>query len=145
MFYLADEDVLALYVEQVGTAEALIRPELLASAVASPQATMFGEDLHPHIFSKAAALLRSIAQNQPFSDGNKRIAWLAMRVFLASNGIDVRATTQDGLQLMMRLAAHSISLDDTVCFWRNVVESGPMPTNVPILATRKGGKTAISA
>jgi death-on-curing protein len=75
LFYLADEDVRALYVEHIGQAEALMRPELLSSAVALPQATMFGEELYPHIFTKAAALLRSIAQNQPFIDGNKRIAF----------------------------------------------------------------------
>jgi len=91
MVYLSTADVLELFELHIGPRSALSRPELLESAVALPQATMFGEDLYPHIFQKAAALLRSIAQNQSFVDGNKRIAWLAMSVFLAANGIDVLA------------------------------------------------------
>jgi len=96
LYYLTVADVLELYVEHIGPQEALIRPDLLESAVALPQATMFGEELYPHAFQKSAAMLRSIAQNQAFIDGNKRIAWLAMRIFLAANGVDVRATVSSG-------------------------------------------------
>lgn len=62
MFYLTVEDVIALYAAHVGPAAALNRPDLLESAVAAPQASMFGEDLYPHVYLKAAALLRSIAR-----------------------------------------------------------------------------------
>src|SRR6266700_3965012 len=75
-----------------------------------PQATMFGEELYPHLFTKAAALLRSIAQNQAFIDGNKRIAWIATRVFLAANGIDVHVSLEEGLQLMNDLAEKKSTL-----------------------------------
>jgi death-on-curing protein len=111
MVYLSTADVLDLFELHIGPRSALSRPELLESAVALPQATMFGEDLYPHIFQKAAALLRSIAQNQSFVDGNKRIAWLAMSVFLAANGIDVLATPEDGLQLMTDLANSFANID----------------------------------
>ena len=60
MFFLDVDDVLALYAEHVGSRRQLVRPELLESAVALPQATMFGTELYPHLFQKAAALLRSI-------------------------------------------------------------------------------------
>lgn len=112
MFYLNTEDVLELYSLHVGPSEALNRPDLLESAVALPQATMFGEELYPHLFTKAAALLRSIAQNQAFIDGNKRIAWIATRVFLAANGIDVHVSLEEGLQLMNDLAEKKINLDE---------------------------------
>jgi death-on-curing protein len=105
------DDVLDLYVEHFGPREALARPELLESAVALPQATMFGEDLYPDLFLKAAAMLRSIAQNQSFLDGNKRIAWLSMRVFLALNGFNVHATVDHGLAMMIELAENRIDLD----------------------------------
>ncbi|NED04867.1 toxin, partial [Streptomyces sp. SID6648] len=36
---------------------------------------------------KAAALLHSVARNHALIDGNKRTAWLAMRVFLRFNGV----------------------------------------------------------
>ena len=84
MVYLSTADVLELFELHIGPRSALSRPELLESAVALPQATMFGEDLYPHIFQKAAALLRSIAQNQSFVDGNKRTGFVVGILFLNS-------------------------------------------------------------
>ncbi len=116
MFFLDVDDVLELYAEHVGSRRQLVRPELLESAVALPQATMFGAELYPHLFQKAAALLRSIAQNQPFLDGNKRVAWIAMRTFLAANGFDVRAGADEGLKLMIDLAERKLDVDDVAEF-----------------------------
>lgn len=64
---------------------------LVESAIASAFATGFGEDLHPTIFDKAAALLYGIAKNHGFSDGNKRVALHTMETFLYANGIDLYA------------------------------------------------------
>lgn len=116
MFFLGVDDVLELYAEHIGSRRQLMRPELLESAVALPQATMFGAELYPHLFQKAAALLRSIAQNQPFLDGNKRIAWIVTRTFLAANGFDVRADADEGLKLMIDLAERTLDVDDVAEF-----------------------------
>lgn len=112
MFFVDVDDVLELYAEHVGSRRHLVRPELVESAVALPQASMFGVELYPHLFQKAAALLRSIAQNQPFLDGNKRIAWIATRAFLAANGFGVRANAEEGLKLMTDLAERKLDVDD---------------------------------
>ena len=116
MFFLDVDDVLELYTEHLGSRRQLVRPELLESAVALPRATMLGTELYPHLFQKAAALLRSIAQNQPFLDGNKRIAWIATRAFLAANGFDVHAEVGEGLRLMIDLAARKLDVDDVAEF-----------------------------
>jgi death-on-curing protein len=62
---------------------------LLESAVARPQATFDGVDLYPDLFSKAAALMESLAGNHPFMDGNKRVAIAAASLFLRRNGYRV--------------------------------------------------------
>jgi death-on-curing protein len=116
VLYLTADNVVELYQLHVGDAGALTRRDLLESAVASPQASMFGEDLYPHVYLKAAALLRSIAQNQPFIDGNKRIAWIATRVFLAANGVIVRTTTTYGLGLVISLAEGRLDVDGVAAF-----------------------------
>lgn len=116
MFFLDVDDVLELYAEHVGSRRHLVRPELLESAVALPLATMFGAELYPHLFQKGAALLRSIAQNQPFLDGNKRIAWIATRTFLAANGFDVHAEPEEGLKMMIDLAERKLDVDDVAEF-----------------------------
>ena len=103
--------MLELYTEHIGAEAALNRPERLDSAVALPQASMFGVDLYPHVYLKAAVMLRSLVQNQSFLDGNKRIAWLATRVFLAANGVDVYASVDDGLALMIALADGQLDVE----------------------------------
>ncbi|UNS99438.1 Fic family protein [Streptomyces tubbatahanensis] len=60
---------------------------LLVSALERPRANVFGAELYPTLHEKAAALLHSVARNRALIDGNKRTAWLAMRVFLRFNGV----------------------------------------------------------
>ena len=87
-------------------------PDLLDSAAHQPYQTFGGDDLYPTPFDKAAALIRSIAENQPFVDGNKRTAWLAGRILLRANGISIKATTEEIVDLMLRLGAKTIGVED---------------------------------
>lgn len=58
----------------------------LLSAIARPQATVFGADAYPDVWTKAAALGQSLARNHPLVDRNKRTAFEAMLLFLDYNG-----------------------------------------------------------
>jgi len=64
---------------------------LLDAAIARPKATVFGLDAYPDDFTKAAALLQSLARNHALVDGNKRTAWAAAWTFLHINGIELAA------------------------------------------------------
>jgi death on curing protein len=77
---------------------------------------MFGSDLYPGLYDKAAALIRSLSQNHAFQDGNKRIAWYAGRVFLQANGIKIRATPEEAVELFERLATHQIDVPEIAAF-----------------------------
>ena len=59
---------------------------LLESAVAAPQATIFGEPIFPDLVEIAAAYLFYLCSNHPFVDGNKRVALATCLVFLDANG-----------------------------------------------------------
>lgn len=59
---------------------------LLESALARPQASVFGQDAYPDVWQKAAALMESLARNHAMVDGNKRLSWYATWVFLHVNG-----------------------------------------------------------
>ena len=75
-----------------------IRDEgLLESALSQPQATFFGELLHPTIHEQAAAYLYHIAKNHPFLDGNKRTAYGAMETFLRLNGYNLDLSNEQAL------------------------------------------------
>ncbi|MEU0486502.1 type II toxin-antitoxin system death-on-curing family toxin, partial [Streptosporangium sp. NPDC006013] len=82
---LTVEQVLDLAELAIGATPELRDLGLLDSAVHRPQASMFGQEAYPDLFTKAAALLHSLAANHPFVDGNKRVAWVATVVFLAWN------------------------------------------------------------
>ena len=85
---------------------------LLESAVHRPQATVLGQDAYPDLFTKAGALLHSLARNHPLVDGNKRLAWLATWVFLAKNGAVLDPDDDAAYQLVVDVAAGAI--DDVV-------------------------------
>jgi death-on-curing protein len=93
--YLTVEDVCRINEAEVG-------PNLLAdfglveSAVLRPQQSVMGQDAHPDIHSKAAAIFHSLANNHAFVDGNKRTAVLAVIVFYKLNGWQLEAE-QDAL------------------------------------------------
>lgn len=83
---------------------------LLASALARPAASMFGQDAYPTIDGKAAALLESLARNHPLIDGNKRTAWTLMVAFLWINGWKHKFTVDDAFELIVGVAEGRIDL-----------------------------------
>ncbi len=57
----------------------------------------------------AAAYAFGIAKAHPFSDGNKRTAFLTAAIFLGLNGRDLDATEAEVVQAMTALAAGSLT------------------------------------
>lgn len=108
MRYLTLGEVVALHravIESTGGATGLRDLPALESAIAQPRATFDDVDLHPTVTGKAAALAYSLALNHPFVDGNKRVAHAAMEVFLALNGVELRAGLDEQETLFLNLAA----------------------------------------
>lgn len=82
---------------------------LLASALARPQTTVFGEDAYPDIHTKAAALLHSLVGNHALVDGNKRLAWLATYVFLDLAGHAPIATDDEVVEFVLAVASGELT------------------------------------
>jgi death-on-curing protein len=78
---------------------------LLESALAQQRATFDGNDLHPTIVDKAAAVGFALVANHPFVDGNKRVGHAAMEVFLVLNGFEIDATVNEQERLMLDAAS----------------------------------------
>lgn len=83
---------------------------LLHSAVERPKATFQGQDLYPTIFMKAGALLQSLCMNHPFTDGNKRTAWLSAKRFLFLNAFHLQAETKDAVDFMIQVDNEKLEL-----------------------------------
>lgn len=95
--YLDLDDLIALAGRLLGDPPLIRDVGLLGSSAARPQATVFGEDAYPDLWTKAAALLHSIVKNHALVDGNKRLGWLATAVFLELNGVVVTAISNDAV------------------------------------------------
>ncbi|WAX80214.1 type II toxin-antitoxin system death-on-curing family toxin [Streptomyces sp. KMM 9044] len=85
--YIQLDEILAIARTVNGTEHSVRDMGLLVSAIERPRTNVFGTELYPTLHEKAAALLHSVARNHALIDGNKRTAWLAMRVFLRFNGV----------------------------------------------------------
>jgi death-on-curing protein len=77
---------------------------LLEAAAARPRATAFGEEAYPDLDRKAAALLHSIVTSHALVDGNKRLGWVAVRLFYRMNGTDLRVEADEAFELVVRVA-----------------------------------------
>ena len=96
---------------------------LLASAVNTPFQTFMGNDLYPSLYDKAARLCYGIANNHPFTDGNKRTALHSMYVYLIINGFDITATQQDVENMIIGVAAGNMTNTELVQWLqKNTVE-----------------------
>jgi death-on-curing protein len=59
--------------------------DLADSALHAPSAGFGDQDLYPDFVDKAAVLLVRLAKNHPLLDGNKRAAWVTLRLFIEMN------------------------------------------------------------
>lgn len=121
--YLSAEDLVELARRLLGDPPPIRDMGLLGAAAARPQASAFGEDAYPDIWTKAAALLHSLVNNHPLVDGNKRLGWLATAVFLEINDASVRAAANDAVyDLVMTIASTDLTVDDIADALRGMVQ-----------------------
>jgi death-on-curing protein len=86
--YLSVSDVLGMHavlLQRYGGAKGLRDPAALEAALFRPRTGYYAD-----ILAEAAALFESLAINHPFVDGNKRIAFAVVDVFLRINGWRLR-------------------------------------------------------
>ena len=87
--YLTPVEVMLMQrvlIERYGGAHGLRDAGALESALFRPQSGYYDD-----LVWEAAALFESLAMNHPFVDGNKRVAFAAVDVFLRVNGMRIRA------------------------------------------------------
>ena len=124
--YLDLDDLLAAADAAVGSRADVRDVGLLQAAAARPQATAFGEDAYATLDGKAAALLQLIVAGHPLVDGNKRLGWIAIRLFYRLNDADVRPTPDDAFDLLVSVASGDrrdvAEIAGTLAQWRTPPE-----------------------
>ncbi|MCW5965500.1 MAG: type II toxin-antitoxin system death-on-curing family toxin [Bryobacterales bacterium] len=80
---------------------------LLESALARPHhLAAYGD---PGFVALAASYAYGLSRNHPFIDGNKRVAFVSMAVFLELNGWTLTASQEAATDAMLRLASGALS------------------------------------
>jgi death on curing protein len=98
--YLTIAEVLAIHkqqIDQYGGIDGIRDVGLLESAVFRPQTGYYNS-----VAEEASALMESLANNHPFLDGNKRVAFAAAHTFLLVNGFDLAVDSISAFEFMMR-------------------------------------------
>lgn len=90
---------------------------LLDSATHYPQATFEKQYLQPDIYHMAAGYIYGIVKNHPFIDGNKRTGLIVAMLFLAYNGIFIKAEDEELFHLTVAIAESKISEKDVALFF----------------------------
>lgn len=95
---------------------------LLESALGMPKAAVFGQELHPTIYDKAAAYLFHIVKNHPFNDGNKRAGAFTACVFLSVNGVSVDFSDKKYEALVIEVAEGKADKEKIAKFFETSVK-----------------------
>ena len=110
--WIGRDMVLAIHdmqIAQHGGLDGINDDNLIESALARPQQlNVYGEP-PPDVFDLAASYGFGFTKNHGFSDGNKRTGWILARLFLLDNGITIKYTAQEAIQVMLGIAAGSVS------------------------------------
>lgn len=86
-----------------------VNESALASSLARPQQLMNYNDVKPTIYELAASYGFGLARNHCFSDGNKRVALMAMYVLLDTHSVELGAAEPEAVLIIQDLAAGRIS------------------------------------
>ena len=110
-------------INEYGGSYGLRDEALLESALAQAYLTIDGKFLHEDIFEMASAYGFHICNNHAFVDGNKRIALVAIDVFLQMNGWELIADEKDTYMTIIQLATGDLTKPELAKWIRNHTKS----------------------
>ena len=90
----------------------------LDAALARPQ-NRIAYDASADLAALAAAYGFGLVRSHPFVDGNKRVGFLAMYVFLGLDGLEIEAAESEVVDLMVELAAGTLDENQLATWLRN--------------------------
>lgn len=69
--------------------------------VMQPQQVMFGQELYPTLWLKAAFIMQKITKKHIFTNGNKRTSLTATAYFLYKNGYNLIITNEEAVSIVL--------------------------------------------
>jgi death on curing protein len=129
-------DCLAIAAEVTGTNLKTIttsaKLDLADSALHAPSASFGGQEFYPDFCDKAAVLLVRLAKNHPLLDGNKRAAWVTLRIFIEMNSWHWSAypSVDDAEQAVLAVASGEWTSNGPRSGCRNISPKERLPRNL---------------
>lgn len=123
MKYVTEDELIAIndfIIKKAGEGAIGVQyPQGLSLVINQPQQVVFGQELYPTIWLKAAFILQKITKKHIFFDGNKRTALISTAVFLDLNGYrlvhsDIEA---ENFILMVTISADNEEMMMIVANW----------------------------
>jgi len=120
--YLTLEQILEMHatlVQKFGGLQGVRDANLLISAVETPKGAMFGDDLYPTVYDKAAVYLFHIIRNHPFNDGNKRTGFAVAYLFLKANKVPIRFEDEVYEEFVVEIAKGKKTKEEIAYFFKH--------------------------
>jgi death on curing protein len=105
------ERIHEILIENFGGSKGTRDRGILESAINRPYQTFDQTELYPFPVDKAAAVFESMISNHPFVDGNKRTAYVLMRLILRQYNLDILANQNEKYDFVMSAAKGEIKYD----------------------------------
>jgi death-on-curing protein len=99
-------------IETYGGGSGIRDEDSLLAALGRPWQTFDQQELYASPVDKAAALFESIIINHPFIDGNKRTAYVLLRLTLHLYGLDIIANEEEKYFMTIEASRGTIRFDE---------------------------------
>ena len=99
-------------IDEFGGSKGIRDVGLLESAISRPFQTFDNKDLYQSPIDKSSAIFESLIKNHPFVDGNKRTAYVLMRLILLQYDLDIAASQQEKYDFVIEAAKGSFDYNE---------------------------------
>lgn len=105
-----------IMIERYGGLRGEKDPGMVEYACEKPFSVIYGQDVYPTLYKKAAAYMITIAKGHFFMDGNKRTAIMTTYSFLMKNGHELVVTNKELYDMCILVATDKVT-EDNVAQW----------------------------
>jgi death-on-curing protein len=96
----------------------VLNPSALELALELPKKSLYGHELYPDLFEKAAVLMMELIKGHPFEAANKRTGYMAAVTFLDENGYCIESNVDDAVSLTIRIAMDKVDVEEVAGWLR---------------------------
>ena len=113
--YLEKDDIIEIHdslIQDFGGSLGILNDGAISYAAEAPAMNVFGHERYPTIVDKAAILCFTLVTKHAFVDGNKRVGFASMKMFLNANGYTIKNTVSSNEEMVLEVAKGEMNLED---------------------------------